>query len=161
MSRPSPVLDLIGQLQMWGVPFFLRFQPSLRQRRTSPLRLLTALAQSDQARLRLALIPLFLQHPKLSSFAPKAAARLDPAARLTLQCYYTAALWLAKQNALEIDLPDFFSADLGLTPTPDPTENLRQLAARQAELSGMRLNWLGTYQHAFRIWSQGRKLQQE
>ena len=30
--------------------------------------------------------------------------------------------------------------------------NLRQLAQRQAELSGMHINWYGAYQHAVHVW---------
>jgi len=36
--------------------------------------------------------------------------------------------------------------------TPDAEENLRLLAERHQILSGMRLNWFGTYQHAAQRW---------
>ncbi len=61
-------------------------------------RLLKALAQSEEARLRLSLIPLFLEHSEYAAHVQAVARQLDPAARLTLQCYYTAAVWLAKNT---------------------------------------------------------------
>jgi hypothetical protein len=44
---------------------------------------------------------------------------------------------------------------VNLHPTPDPEENLRALAKRHKELSGRRVNWLGTYQHAEQVWQKG------
>jgi hypothetical protein len=81
-----------------------------------PSRLIAALAQSDEARLRLALIPLFLERPEYASRVRAVASKLDPPAKLTLQCYYSAAAWLAKKYQLDSLLPDHFSKDLGLSP---------------------------------------------
>ncbi len=120
-----------------------------------PARLIAALAQSGEARLRLALIPLFLEHPEFASHVRAVAAQLAPPARLTLQCYYSAAVWLAKKYQLPISLPDLFSQDLNLSPADDPQENLHALAARHTELSGSYVNWLATYQHAEQIWRKG------
>ena len=62
-----------------------------------PARLIAALTESDKSRLRLSLIPLFLEHHEFALHVRTAAKKLDPAARLTLQCYYTAAVWLGKK----------------------------------------------------------------
>jgi hypothetical protein len=121
----------------------------------SPARLIAALAESEESRLRLSLIPLFLEHPEFAARVKSAAKKLAPSARLTLQCYYTAALWLGKKHQPQIPLPDHFSQALGLTPTVDADENLRELAKRHKELSGRRVNWLGTYQHAAQVWQKG------
>jgi len=116
---------------------------------TRPAQLLKALAQSEEARLRLSLIPLFLEHPEYVAHVQDAARQLEPAARLTLQCYYTAAVWLAKKYHLSgTPLPDVFSEELGLNPVEDPEANLQALAKRHKELSGSFVNWLSTYQHA-------------
>lgn len=123
----------------------------------SPARLIAALAESEESRLRLSLIPLFLEHPEFASKVGTAAKNLSPAARLTLQCYYTAALWLAKKYQPRITLPDHFSQELGLSPASDPDQNLRELANRHKELSGRRVNWLGTYLHAAQVWQKGRE----
>ena len=125
--------------------------------RKQPARLIAALAQSEEARLRLSLIPLFLEHPEFAARVRTVAKRLKPSARLTLQCYYSAAVWLAQkyQPAARKPLPDYFSKELHLHPTADPEENLRALAKRHKELSGRRVNWLGTYQHAEQVWQKG------
>lgn len=120
-----------------------------------PTRLIAALAQSDEARLRLSLIPLFLAHPEYARHVRTVAKKLDGAARLTLQCYYSAAVWLAKKHRLNISLADHFSKGLNLTPRNDPEENLRALAKRHTELSGSYVNWLATYQHAEQVWQKG------
>ena len=120
-----------------------------------PSRLIAALAQSDEARLRLSLIPLFLERPKYASRVRAVVKKLDASAQLTLQCYYSAAVWLAKKYQLNIFLPDHFSKDLNLIPVDDSDENLRTLAKRHAELSGSYVNWLATYQHAEQVWRKG------
>jgi hypothetical protein len=120
-----------------------------------PVRLLAALAASDEARLRLSLIPLFLEHPEYAVYVRAVAAQLAPSHRLTLQCYYCAALWLGQKYQRANSLPDYFSAELALQPTGDSEENLRALAKRHAELSGAPVNWLGTYQHAAQVWLKG------
>ncbi|HND49419.1 MAG TPA: hypothetical protein PLL95_12720, partial [Anaerolineales bacterium] len=56
---------------------------------------------------------------------------------------------------LQSSLPDHFSLELGLVPSTDVNENLQELAKRHKELSGRRVNWLGTYQHAAQIWQKG------
>jgi len=121
-----------------------------------PARLIAELAQNGEARLRLSLIPLFLEHSEYASHVRTAAKGLDPSARLTLQCYYSAAVWLAKKYQIRgTSLPDLFSKELNLTPVDDPEENLRALAKRHKELSGSFVNWLATYQHAEQVWRKG------
>ena len=123
-----------------------------------PTRLIAVLAQSDESRLRLSLIPLFLEHPEYSSRLRSVAKGLAPSARLTLQCYYSAAVCLQKMYHLEnVPLPDHFFKDLNLTPVDEPEENLRLLAKRYRELSGSFTNWLGTYMHAAQVWRKGLK----
>jgi len=120
-----------------------------------PARLISALAESNEARLRLSLIPLFLEHPEFAKFVRSVIKDLAPTARLTLQCYYSAAVWLGKIYQPHKPLPDRFSQELGFTPVNDPEKNLRVLARRHAELSGSRINWLGTYQNAAKTWQKG------
>lgn len=120
-----------------------------------PADLIAALAESDEARLRLSLIPLFLEHPEYETRVRAVAKKLDTSAKLTLQCYYSAAVWISKKHQLNISLPDHFSKDLHLQIAEDPETNLRALANRHAELSGSYVNWLATYQHAEQIWRKG------
>lgn len=147
--------QLASALHVLGVNFIRGGTDTDVSLSSHPPRLIAALAQSNEARLRLSLIPLFLEHSEYASRARVVAKKLDPSARLTLKCYYSAAVWLAKKYQLNISLPDHFSKDLNLTPVEDPEENLRTLAKRHAELSGSYVNWLATYQHAEQVWRKG------
>ena len=145
--------QLANALHTLGVKFIMGGHEDESHLGRQPVRLLAALAESKESRLRLALIPLFLEHPEFAGHVRMVAKKLDTAARLTLQCYYTAAVWLGKQYQPHKKLlPDYFSKELNLSPTDNPAENLRALAKRHQELSGTRVNWLGTYRHAAQRW---------
>lgn len=157
MSRTATITGehLSNALRALDVNFMLGGEPRQASLHKTPARLIAALAESEEARMRLSLIPLFLQYPEFAAFVKRVAKKLTPPARLTLQCYYTAAVWLAQKYQLQRSLPDHFSQDLGLAPTVNADDNLRQLAKRHNHLSGRRVNWLGTYQHAAQIWQKG------
>lgn len=150
--------QLTDALRALDVNFILGGQSKDDSLHKSPARLIAALAQSDESRLRLSLIPLFLEHPEFAARVKAVAKKLSPSARLTLQCYYTAAVWLAQKYQPHKPLPDHFSQELGLTPTADFDGNLRELAQRHKELSGRRINWLGAYLHAAQVWQKGLEL---
>ena len=132
-----------------------------------PAHLIAALAEIQEARLRLSLIPLFLEHPEFAEHVHAVAKELGPSARLILQCYYSAAIWLGQKYRVRLNsligekasLPDHFSSELGIQITNDPEANLKLLAERHQELSGTQVNWLGTYQHAAQVWIKGLELQ--
>ena len=149
--------QLAGALYALGVNFVLGGKDEESSLHTQPSDLIAALAQSSAARLRLSLIPLFLEHSEYARYVRKTAKNLDPTAQLTLQCYYTASVLLAeKYPELNIALPNYFAGELHLNFTDDTKENLRMLAKRHKELSGTHVNWLATYQHAERVWRRGR-----
>jgi len=151
--------QLVNALHALGVNFLMGGRDADEPLHKQPARLIAALAQSGEARLRLSLIPLFLEHPEYASRVRAIVKGLDPSARLTLQCYYSAAVWLAKKYKPNVvSLPDHFSKNLKLTPVDDPDENLRTLAKRHKELSGSFTNWFGTYQHAAQVWLKGLEL---
>ena len=147
--------QLTNALRALDVNFILGGQSKDETLHKQPARLIAALAQSNESRLRLSLIPLFLEHPEFALRVRTVAKRLDPSVRLTLQCYYSAAVWLGKKHQLHKTLPDYFSQELDLHPVDDPEENLKALAKRHKELSGTRVNWLGTYLHAAQVWQKG------
>ena len=148
--------QLTNALHALGVDFIMGGKDTGESLQKQPARLIAGLAQSSEARLRLSLIPLFLEHPEYATRVRAVAKKLDPPARLTLQCYYSAAVWLAKKYQLNnVSLLDHFSKDLNLDPGDDPDENLCALAKRHKELSGSYVNWLGTYQHAEQVWRKG------
>jgi hypothetical protein len=125
--------------------------------------LISGLARSEEARLRLALIPLFLEYPDFATHARQAADRLPGPARLTMQCYYTAAMLLQELHRAELAvhlgkqvvLPDLFSRDLAIPEEGEPGLRLEELARRHQALSGVTANWLGTYRHAAKTWLKG------
>lgn len=154
-SLPFTNHTLAQELDRLGVPFVRTESGAVPATPIPPETLLAGLAASDEARLRLALIPLLLVHPEYAPHASEAAAQLSPAARLLFICYYTAAMLLQQLHAGRIrqllgeprPLPDLFATELGI-PTVGPLhQRLTTLAARQAHLSGDAINWLGTYQH--------------
>lgn len=147
--------QLANALRALDVNFIMGGQSSKGTLHKQPARLIAALSKSDESRLRLSLIPLFLDHPEFGTHVRTVAKRLDPVARLTLQCSYTAAVWLAKKHSPQIVLSDYFSQELNLHPVEDPDENLRALARRHKALSGTSVNWLGTYLHAVQVWQKG------
>ena len=164
METMTTALPITGDLlvsELWARD--VRFIMGRKQNhppRLDPEQLIAALAESHEARLGMALIPLFLQYPEYAAHAKAVASNLSPSARLMLQCYYTATVWLEQEHLSRINsLPDLFSKELGLSPTKDPEENLRALGKRHQELSGERINWIGTYEHAAEVWLKELELQ--
>ncbi len=154
MSQPSAITgdQLTSALHVLHVKFIFGGDSNDASLHKKPTRLIAALAESGEARLRLALIPLFLQHPEFARHVRAAAKQLKASARLTLQCYYTAAVFLAQIHQLSVRLPDYFSQELLLKTMKDPQANLGMLADQHRQLSGETVNWLGTYQHAAKVW---------
>ena len=160
MRHTSTGDQLVNALHTLGVNFLMGGKETDETFSKHPTRLISKLAQSREARLRLSLIPLFLEHPEYASHVRNIAEKLDLPAQLTLQCYYSAAVWLSKKHQrIDTPLPDHFSKELNLTPVDDPEENLRALAKRHKELSGSYVNWLATYRHAEQVWRKGLEYQ--
>jgi hypothetical protein len=152
--------QLASSLDALGIRFIMVGQGGGEISHISPPHLIAALASSDEARLRLALIPLFLERPDYVLQVRTAVHELTGISLTTLQCYYTAAIFLQQKYRSRLDdlvgvkpsLPDLFSKDLGLSMVDDPDVNLTQLAARHQQLSGLVINWYGTYEHAILKW---------
>ncbi len=159
--------QLAGALQALGVKFIMGKSSVDQVLHNHPAHLIAALAESDESRLRLSIIPLFLERPEFATHVLRAANLVHPTGRLFLQCYYTAAVWLQHKYRLRLDpligrkesLPDYFSSELGLQNTGDPTINLQRLAEQHRILSGTQVNWLGTYEHAAQVWIKGLEIQ--
>lgn len=121
----------------------------------TPAHLIIQLATSQEARLRLALIPLLLRHPLLAEDVGRLVAQLSLSAQVVLKCYYTAAHLLQQKYCVRLQslfgdlrlLPDLFTGDLELPTFTHPEQGLQLLAERHRQLSGRAINWLGTYEH--------------
>ena len=152
--------QLVNELNALGVQFLRGGDKDNAQVVYQPVDLIIALASSPEARLRLALIPLFLQRPEYASFAITAKDLIPERAKIYCMCYYTAAyLFQMKYHEKIIHLlgrvdrlPDLFSEEIDLPKLSDPQSRLKLLAQRQFELSGDDINWLGTYQHGAEHW---------
>jgi hypothetical protein len=115
---------------------------------------MATLTGQAEARLRLALIPLFLAQLLPANSVPAVAAQLSRSARQTLHCFYTAVYLLQQVYAepfrrgggAQPALPDLFSNELGIPQNGTLEDRLKALDAQQRTLSGQCANWVGTYQ---------------
>ena len=147
--------QLANALHALDVDFVLSNKDKTSPLKRRPLQLIISLAESDESRLRLSLIPLFLRHPEYAKYVNSALKVTSPAASLTLQCYYTAAVWLQRKYQERLipligkktALPNLFSKELPVSAKKNPDTNLESLARKHQELSKKRINWLGTYEH--------------
>lgn len=152
--------ELAAELHALGVHFVRSDGLSGVRSRLAPATLMAGLVTSDEARLRLALLPLLWRHPSFAHHAERARQQLSAAEQVVFTCSYTAA-WLLQAKyqsrmAAVVDawqwLPDLYSVELDICPFDNPDEGLCTLAERQRELSGRAINWLGTYEHAAQRW---------
>jgi hypothetical protein len=147
--------ELAQALAALDVPFIAGASHQRIAALSQPAALLASLAASDEARLRLALIPLLLRRPEFARHAVAALRLMPPAAQTCFKCYYTAAVRVQEKHRRRLEtvlgrvdlLPDLFSAELGVSERTDPDDALRILAMRQRHLTGRSINWLGTYEH--------------
>lgn len=155
--HPVTVSDdqLVSELWARDVPFLMGEQigpTSLLDSAT----LIQSLAESRDARVRMALIPLFLRHPHFFSDAKKADKGLSSQpGQLYLRFYYTAALLLQRKFrerlikifGEQMQLPDLFSKKIGIALDSNPNHALARLAQQHQVLSDQHINWLETYEH--------------
>ncbi len=145
--------ELVGALDALDVPFIAG---GALDAQLPPSQLIQGLACAPEARLRSAIIPLFLRHPEFSPDARIAEQSLSDLARVTCECFYTAAVLLQREYRArlasvfgsQILLPDWFSVTLGIALSADVDTSLRALGERHAALTGLTINWVGTYRHA-------------
>ena len=147
---------LVTELNRLGVHFVTGGEPEQVVPSLPSAKLLAGLTTQSEARLRLALIPLLLVHPELTTAVPEALARLSEREQLTLKLFYTAAVILQQCHAEQLrvllgqytSLPDRFAAELGIPTVGDCLDRLKQLGEQHQALSGLAINWVGTYRHA-------------
>ena len=127
-QRPSaedfPRETLVAALRDNGVSYLVPGDADTDEVLKSPVRLLSALLRQPDARLKLAIVPLFLRQPSLAESVPTLAARLDAPQSLELQTLYMAAVYLQRnwrsRLSIYLDdmtlLPDLFSRQMNLPP---------------------------------------------
>ena len=155
MAESATADELICALNALGVHFLVGGE-SVGASPLPPARLLAGLAEQTDARLRLAIVPLLLCRPEFAHAVSEAAARLTEPAWTTLKLFYTAAVLLQQEYAVQLrsllgrwePLPGLFSQELQVPSTGSPEARLRRLGERHRVSSGLAANWIGTYRYA-------------
>ena len=151
-----PADQLIEEMNRLGVHFVVGDSLPGNMDSISPVELMAGLVVHNDARIRLSLIPLLLQHPEYSEFAQEALDMLDDSQKMIFKLYYTAAsllqliyndqiLGLVEGSQV---IYDHFSKELAIRNEGTAKERLRELAKRHQEITTLPVNWYGTYHHA-------------
>lgn len=160
---------LIAALDALDVPFLRGDAQDKTERAMTAEALFVGLAESREARVRSAIIPLLLRHPELAAEARAAAAHLKGEPQETLELFYTAATLLQRKFATRLKrlfgaqprLPDYFSRDLGIVLSEDVETALTQVADENRIRRRLDLNWVATYERAAETWLKHVELQVE
>lgn len=150
--------DLVNSINLMGIVFFPSSIKSNHADLLPPEIIFAELSMHEDVRMRLAIIAILLQRPDLASFAANAMAKISINYKNTFMVYYTAACLLQQIYADEwnkifetyVPIPDKYSGDLNLSKKGTAEDRLRELSKRQAEITGMPLNWFGTFSHTGR-----------
>jgi hypothetical protein len=150
--------QLLYELDRIKVHYLIGENLPVYQDHLTPVKLLAGLASQDDARMRRALIAVLLRHPEYSRSAKAVISELPDEQALIFQLYYTAAYYLQAEYSDQLvmligeheTMPDYFSEALGIHPNNKESDPLKKLANQHKELSGLELNWLGTYHHTAR-----------
>ena len=158
---------LIAQLRKRGIDY-LAPSDAVSEVDLDDSTLLASLASQDDPRVRQALVALFLVHPGLSRWVPLLRTTLDPGARLNLEAYFLAAIYLQEMWWYRISrylphterLPDDLCHELSL---PGRKElhgkmGLHALADWHSSQSARRANRLSEYQGAAELVLESLKL---
>lgn len=151
-----PAYRLIGEMNRLGVHFVVGERIPTTIESLSVIELMAGLAAHKDARIRLALIPVLLQHPEYAAVAPESLALLDDSQKVIFKLYYTAAYLLQIAYDVELhvftenyqEIQDYYSRDFKVSEEGPVQDRLRKLAKRHKEITKMSINWYGTYHHA-------------
>ncbi len=150
--------QLIAELELLGVRYLSRITDETAGRVRTPRKLLASLLQQPSSRVRSAVIALLLARPSYGKYVPGAMKQLAPEQALTLKFFHIAAVLLQREYAAPLEaflgaewhwLTDYYSAEFRL-PDAAPREQLMELAKIQQQMTGVTLNWAGTYENAAR-----------
>jgi hypothetical protein len=146
---------LISELNYLGLHFLVGETSKEYHHRLSPATILAGLAGHTDARLRMALTALLLYQPSIAQAIPEALKQLNKRDQKTLKLNYTAAVFLQQINQEPLQktithwqiLPDLFSQELGIPDDVPPQRKLHLLSELHRKISGLSINWIGTYQY--------------
>lgn len=153
MITPEKLVDNMNRI---GIHYLVDEGSSEPPDRLTPAELMAGLAVQSDARLRSALIAVLLQRPDFSRDVNQALALLNKQEESILKLYYTAACLLQRIYANQLQdllghhdlLPDFFSEEWNIERSISARDQLKELADLHKNITGLSLNWYGTYESA-------------
>lgn len=148
--------ELLAELAARNLHVVIGSQSSVPVRYLPTDVLLAGLVQHEDARLHLALITLFLYQPETATAVLAALRQISEGQQQSLKLFYTASVLLQQIHGDRLrqyltnwqPLPDLFAVSFGLDTAASPQAQLQQLSVCHRELSGVKANWLGSYQYA-------------
>jgi hypothetical protein len=150
--------QVVAELSFLGISYLSRLSINSTVQPRVGWALLADLVRQPSSRVRSATIALLLEHPEYSDQVPIAIKKVYAQNRLTLKLFYTAAVYLQRiyfedlkniQGARFSWLPDLYSTELNIQPELDPNKSLVNLGKRHQGLTGIYVNWVGTYKNVF------------
>ena len=147
---------IVENLKTYGIRFLASGETEDEARiHLSAEDLIGCLAESTDPRLRLALIPFFIRHPRNASRVLHLVERLNEPAKTELMTFYMAAVYLQRfwKPRLQLYLsdfpllPDLYSQEFSLPEAEDRhgKNGLYALADWHANRSPYLFNWLASY----------------
>ncbi len=148
--------QVVAELSCLGITYLSRLTNNFTVHPRAGWALLADLVRQPSSRVRCATIALLLEHPEYSEHIPLAVKMVRSKNRLTLKLFYMAAVYLQRiyseelkqlQGQLFCWLPDLFSLEFSIQPGLDPVQSLSLLGKRHQTLTGIYVNWSGTYKN--------------
>jgi len=152
---------LVAELDLLGIRYLSRQTASKPANLRSPQALLADLVRQPSARVRAAVIAVFLSHPEYAKAVPSALEHLESGERLTLQLFYVAAVLLQQEYAHRLRpymkmgwqwLPNLghTAGEWRLPVDGTPREKLAALGREHQRRAHQMVNWVGTYEQVVR-----------
>jgi hypothetical protein len=149
--------EIVAELQRLGVRYLSRGTSTAYNQTHPPEKLIAELTRQPSSRVRSALISLFLARPEYAAHVPGALTQINDVEGIRLRFFHTAAVFLQQKYRVNLDmfLPDLFSEEIGVS-GESMDNKLRDLGRKHQQVSGLHINWQGTYEnaakHLFRQW---------
>lgn len=118
---------LVAKLRERGISYLAPSDAAASEVISSDQDLIQAILQQSDARLRLALVSLFIRRPDLAEYVPALVEKVAPAQAVELQILYMAAVYLQRLWLTRLSfylenislLPDLYSHELKLPPADE------------------------------------------
>ena len=141
--------EIVGELQKLGIRYLSRASNNTFSQNRPPAQLIAELTRQPSSRVRNSLISLFLSKPEYAAHVQEALTQINHEQGLTLKFFYTAVVFLQRKHQIHptLFMPDLFSNEIGVSGT-NADDQLHDLGPRHQQVSGLPINWQGTYENA-------------